>query len=172
MLIRCLEDIRHKQKETKLCTNENVTKMLNATLISVHSGTTEMKWVTAMPPMEGIKIFKHEVCYWPKGFLTFSNSSMLQIIWAQVVKISTARERVRIPYTWEKLQQNPETGVCVYICLSVVRRKTKTSQSWHGIAFPRDGKRHLLTSRRQTSSVIQRLKASRMLELTGINLYM
>ena len=31
-----------------------------------------------------------------RGALTFSSSSMLQIMWAQVVKISTARERVRI----------------------------------------------------------------------------
>ena len=38
---------------------------------------------------------------------------MLQIIWAQVVKISTARERVRIPYTWEELQQSPEIGMSV-----------------------------------------------------------
>jgi len=38
-----------------------------------------------------------------RGALTFSSSSMLQIMWAQVVKISTARERVRIPYTWERV---------------------------------------------------------------------
>ena len=38
-----------------------------------------------------------------RGALTFSSSSMLHIMWAQVVKISTARERVRIPYTWERV---------------------------------------------------------------------
>lgn len=54
------EEIRLKWKETKLYTN--VIKMLNATTISMHSGTLEMKSVTAVPPTEGIKIFKHEVC--------------------------------------------------------------------------------------------------------------
>lgn len=35
-----------------------------------------------------------------QGPATFSSSSMLQTMWAQAVKISTARERVRMPYTW------------------------------------------------------------------------
>lgn len=41
------------------------------------------------------------------GALTFSSSSMLQTMWAQVVKISTARERVRTPYTWERVTGGP-----------------------------------------------------------------
>lgn len=104
-----------------------------------------------------------------KASFTFSSSSMLQIIWAQVVKISTARERVRIPYTCKKLQHSHEIGMSVS-ALSVTRRKTTTSKYWHGIGFPREMENIIYSYPGQISPVIQRIKASKMLELSGISL--
>lgn len=51
---------------------------------------------------------------------TFSSSSMLQTMCAQVVKISTARERVRMPYTWG-------TEACGYGTGGLTVRKPSTA---------------------------------------------
>lgn len=117
--------------------------------------------------MEGIEIFKHEVCYWPKGLLTFSSSSMLQIMWAQVVKISTARERVRIPYTCEKLQRSHEIDVSVSAYLWLEEKLWLLSVDM-GLDSLEKG--NIIYSYPGQISLIQRIKASRMLELSGISL--
>lgn len=67
--------------------------------------------------------------------LTFSSSSMLQIIWAHVVKISTARERVRMPYTWEESYSTAMTSLCAPVCVSVTRT-TMASQPCHRAGVP------------------------------------
>lgn len=87
------EKIRLRRKETKLHADEELNQNIHCThnTASVRPGTAVLK------------TSRQAVCYQPKGSLTFSSSSMLQIIWAQVVKISTARERVRIPYTWKQV---------------------------------------------------------------------